>query len=141
MSARAETPPPDELSGLALEMHQAFAADGWLSVSADFEYRAEQQRMAVEVGQALEKKRAVIVEAGTGVGKSLAYLVPAALLAVREKRKAVISTHTINLQEQLIEKDITLVQKLLPWVPFTAVLIKGRSNYICPGRGGEHCGA
>jgi ATP-dependent DNA helicase DinG len=133
-AARTETPPPEELSGLALEMHRAFAADGWLAVSKDFEYRAEQQRMAVEVGQALEKKRPVIVEAGTGVGKSLAYLVPAALLAVRQKRKAVISTHTINLQEQLIAKDIPIVQHLLPDYPFNAVLLKGRGNYLCPGR-------
>jgi ATP-dependent DNA helicase DinG len=133
-AGRADTPPPDELSGLALEMHQAFAADGWLSASADFEYRAEQQRMAVEVGQALERRRPVIVEAGTGVGKSLAYLVPSALLAFREKRKAVISTHTINLQEQLIAKDIPIVQRLLPDYPFNAVLLKGRGNYLCPGR-------
>lgn len=133
-AAGTATPPPDELSGLALEMHAAFAADGWLSGSPDFEYRAEQQRMAVEVGQALERKRPVIVEAGTGVGKSLAYLVPAALLAVRQKRKAVISTHTINLQEQLIAKDIPIVQKLLPKSPFSAVLWKGRGNYLCPGR-------
>ncbi len=128
------TPPVEELEGLAKEMHQAFAEDGWLSKSPDFEYRAEQQRMAVEVGQALEKKRPVIVEAGTGVGKSLAYLMPAALLATRQKRKAVISTHTINLQEQLIAKDIPIVQKLLPGVPFNAVLLKGRGNYLCPAR-------
>ena len=128
------TPPPEELSGLAAEMHQAFAADGWLSGSPDFEYRAEQQRMAVEVGQALEKKRPVLIEAGTGVGKSLAYLVPAALLAVRQKRKALITTHTINLQEQLIAKDIPIVQKLLPQYPFNAVLLKGRGNYLCPSR-------
>ncbi len=133
-AGRTATPEPHELTGLALEMHRAFAADGWLSHSQDFEYRAEQQRMAVEVGQALEKKRPLIVEAGTGVGKSLAYLVPAALLAVRQRRKAVISTHTINLQEQLIAKDIPIVQKLLPHEPFTAVLLKGRGNYLCPGR-------
>jgi ATP-dependent DNA helicase DinG len=132
--APTTTPPVEELDGLAREMHDAFAADGWLSRSADFEYRAEQQRMAVEVGQALEKKRPVIVEAGTGVGKSLAYLVPAALLAVRQRRKAIISTHTINLQEQLIAKDIPIVQKLLPHTPFSAVLLKGRGNYLCPGR-------
>lgn len=132
--SRTATPPPEDLTGLALEMHRAFAADGMLSVSADFEYRAEQQRMAVEVGQALEKKRPVIVEAGTGVGKSLAYLIPAALLAFRQKRKAVVSTHTINLQEQLIAKDIPIVQRLLPETPFTAVLLKGRGNYLCPGR-------
>jgi len=64
-------------------MHATFAADGWLSESPDFEYRAEQQRMDVEAGQELEKKRVVLIEAGTGVGKSLTYLIPVALLAVR----------------------------------------------------------
>ncbi|RYD30374.1 MAG: DEAD/DEAH box helicase [Verrucomicrobiaceae bacterium] len=132
-AARDNTPPPEALSGLALEMHEAFSETGMLSRSPDFEYRSGQQRMAVEVGQALEKRRAVIIEAGTGVGKSLAYLLPAALTAHREKRKAVVSTHTINLQEQLIAKDIPIVQKLLPH-PFTAVLLKGRANYLCPQR-------
>ncbi|MES2706760.1 MAG: helicase C-terminal domain-containing protein [Verrucomicrobiota bacterium] len=132
-AARDNTPPPDALTGLAKEMHEAFSENGLLSESPDFEYRAGQQRMAVEVGQALEKKRPVIIEAGTGVGKSLAYLLPAALTALREKRKAVISTHTINLQEQLIAKDIPIVQKLVPQ-PFTAVLLKGRANYLCPQR-------
>ncbi len=127
------TPSPDTLTGLALEMHHAFSEQGILSQSPDFEYRAEQQRMAVEVGQALEKKRPVIIEAGTGVGKSLAYLLPAILTAQRHQRKAVISTHTINLQEQLIAKDIPIVQKLLPQ-PFAAVLLKGRGNYLCPSR-------
>ena len=127
------TPAPDALTGLALEMHTAFSPDGLLAKSPDFEYRAEQQRMAVEVGQALEKKRPVIIEAGTGVGKSLAYLLPAVLLALRDKRKAIITTHTINLQEQLIAKDIPIVQKLVP-EPFSAVLLKGRGNYLCPQR-------
>ena len=127
------TPPPDALTGLAREMHEAFSPTGLLAKSPDFEYREEQQRMAVEVGQALEKKRPVIIEAGTGVGKSLAYLLPAILTALRHKRKAVISTHTINLQEQLIAKDIPIVQKLVPQ-PFAAVLLKGRGNYLCPQR-------
>ena len=131
----APTPEPAELSGLALEMHEAFAPAGLLSQSPDFEFREAQQRMAVEVGQALEKKRPVIIEAGTGVGKSLAYLIPSILCAVRERRKAVISTHTINLQEQLIAKDIPIVQKILgPSLPFSAVLLKGRGNYLCPQR-------
>jgi len=131
----APTPEPAELSGLALEMHEAFAPAGLLSQSPDFEFREAQQRMAVEVGQALEKKRPVIIEAGTGVGKSLAYLIPSVLCAVRERRKAVISTHTINLQEQLIAKDIPIVQKILgPSLPFSAVLLKGRANYLCPQR-------
>ena len=119
------TPAPDALTGLAKEMHEAFSPEGLLAKSPDFEYRAEQQRMAVEVGQALEKKRPVIIEAGTGVGKSLAYLLPAILTATRHQRKAVISTHTINLQEQLIAKDIPIVQKLVG-TPFSAVLLKGR---------------
>lgn len=132
--ARDNTPPPEELSGLAREMFDAFSEDGLLSKSPDFEYRDGQQRMAVEVGQALEKKRPVVIEAGTGVGKSLAYLLPAALTAIREKRKAVVSTHTINLQEQLIAKDIPIVQKLLAGQQFQAVLLKGRANYLCPQR-------
>jgi ATP-dependent DNA helicase DinG len=127
------TPPADALSGLAREMHEAFSLTGMLAKSPDFEYREEQQRMAVEVGQAIEKKRPVIIEAGTGVGKSLAYLLPAILTALRHKRKAVISTHTINLQEQLISKDIPIVQKLVGQ-PFAAVLLKGRGNYLCPQR-------
>ena len=70
--------------------------------------------MACEVARALESRGHLVIEAGTGVGKSLAYLVPSALHAVRMKRKASHSTDTIALQEQLIYKDIPLVQKLLP---------------------------
>jgi len=74
-----------------------------------------------------------VVEAGTGVGKSLAYLVPAVLFALGQKKKAIISTHTINLQEQLLYKDIPILQKVLPET-FDAALIKGRQNYVCPRR-------
>ena len=72
-----------------------------------------------------------MVEAGTGVGKSLAYLVPSILYALEQKKKAIISTHTINLQEQLIHKDIPILQKVLP-VEFEAALMKGRQNFLCP---------
>ena len=89
--------------------------------------------MAVAVARALEERRHLVVEAGTGVGKSLAYLVPAVLFAVENQRKALISTHTINLQEQLIFKDIPILQKLLP-VEFEAALWKGRQNYFCATR-------
>ena len=75
----------------------------------------------------------LVVEAGTGVGKSLAYLIPAVLHAVRTKCKAVVSTHTIALQEQLVYKDIPLVQKLLP-VEFEVALLKGRHNFLCGSR-------
>src|SRR5664279_1480871 len=89
--------------------------------------------MACAVARTLERGRQLVVEAGTGVGKSLAYLVPAALHAVRTKRKAVISTHTISLQEQLIFKDIPFVQQLIE-EDFEAVLMKGRQNYLCTTR-------
>jgi len=74
-----------------------------------------------------------VVEAGTGVGKSLAYLVPAVLFALEQHKKAIISTHTINLQEQLLHKDIPILKKVLP-VEFDAALMKGRQNYLCPRR-------
>lgn len=89
--------------------------------------------MAVAVAGALEEERPLVVEAGTGVGKSLAYLAPAVRKALNENRKAIISTHTINLQEQLIEKDIPLLQSVME-EPFRALLLKGRRNYLCPAR-------
>ena len=120
-------------SAFELEIEAIFSPDGRLSSASNYEYRAEQQQMACHVAQALESARHLVVEAGTGVGKSLAYLIPAALHAVRSRSKAVISTHTIALQEQLIYKDIPLVQKLLP-IEFEAALLKGRHNFLCGTR-------
>ncbi len=117
---------------LAREMHDAFSETGLFSASRDFEYRPQQQRMAELVAAALEGQKAVVIEAATGVGKSLAYLLPAVRRALDSGRKAVISTHTINLQEQLIHKDIPILKKLIG--DFNAVLLKGRSNYLCPTR-------
>ena len=114
-------------------VRQIFSPTGLLAEAKNFEYRAEQQQMAVEVALALTEKRHLVVEAGTGVGKSLAYLVPAVLYALEQKKKAVISTYTINLQEQLVYKDIPIVQKVLP-VEFEAMLWKGRANFLCPTR-------
>jgi ATP-dependent DNA helicase DinG len=111
----------------------AFGPGGLLSKSSQFEYRPQQQTMAAAVARACQDRTHLIVEAGTGVGKSLAYLVPAVFHALAENRKALVSTHTINLQEQLFHKDIPLVQKLLP-TEFKAVLLKGRQNYLCPRR-------
>jgi ATP-dependent DNA helicase DinG len=110
-----------------------FAADGLLSKAKNFEFRPQQQEMAVAVARALEEDRHLVVEAGTGVGKSLAYLVPSILFALEQHKKAIISTHTINLQEQLIHKDIPILKKTLP-VEFEAALMKGRQNYLCPRR-------
>jgi ATP-dependent DNA helicase DinG len=129
MIALREQIPSDFVSRVS----DVFAPGGLMSEAKNFEYRAEQQQMAVAVARALEDGAHQVVEAGTGVGKSLAYLVPAVLFAVENKRKALVSTHTINLQEQLIYKDIPMVQKLLP-VEFEAALWKGRQNYLCATR-------
>src|ERR1700732_2309569 len=115
------------------EVRSLFSESGLLAKAKNFEYRPEQQAMAVAVARALEEERHLVVEAGTGVGKSLAYLVPAILFARERKKKAVISTYTIKLQEQLVYKDIPILQKVLP-VEFEAVLWKGRQNYLCPKR-------
>jgi ATP-dependent DNA helicase DinG len=117
---------------LAERMHHAFSEEGKLSLAPQFEFRPQQQRMAELVAGALEKNRALIVEAATGVGKSLAYLLPAVTHALEHQRKAIICTHTINLQEQLISKDIPIVRKLAG--DFHAELLKGRGNYLCPTR-------
>src|SRR6187455_1521790 len=89
--------------------------------------------MAAAVEQAFSDGHHLLAEAGTGVGKSFAYLLPAIDYAVRTKKRVVISTHTISLQEQLIEKDIPLLRSLSP-EEFTAVLVKGRNNYLCKRR-------
>lgn len=117
---------------LSERMHAAFAEDGMLSVSPQFEYRPQQQRMAAMVGHALDHQRPLVVEAATGVGKSLAYLLPAVTHALEQERKAIICTHTINLQEQLISKDVPIVKKLVG--DFKAEILKGRANYLCPNR-------
>jgi ATP-dependent DNA helicase DinG len=110
-----------------------FSANGPLSKAKNFEFRPEQQEMAARVAQALEEEQHLVVEAGTGVGKSLAYLVPSVLFALERHKKAIVSTHTINLQEQLLNKDIPILKKVLP-VEFEAALMKGRQNYLCPRR-------
>lgn len=99
-----------------------------------YEHRPQQLTMAQAVTDALAHGRHLMVEAGTGTGKSLAYLVPAFAWAKRNGEKIAISTHTINLQEQLWEKDIPFLQQALDSTPLegvTAALVKGRTNYIC----------
>jgi len=112
---------------------QFFSPEGVLARAKNFEYRPQQQAMAVAVAEALTRGEHLIVEAGTGVGKSLAYLVPAILFAVDRKKKAIVSTHTINLQEQLTEKDLPLLERILP-VKFQYTMLKGRANYLCTRR-------
>ncbi len=97
---------------------------------AEFELRPQQSAMAEAVSAALEAGRHLVVEAGTGVGKTFAYLLPAVERIVREPgRRVVVSTHTIALQEQLVERDLPLLRSALG-VEFAFELVKGRSNYV-----------
>jgi ATP-dependent DNA helicase DinG len=146
----AERDTPD-LPKLASEI---FSSSGLLAHSRKFEFRPQQQEMAVAVARAFQQDEHLAIEAGTGVGKSYAYLIPAVLHALASRKRAVVSTHTINLQEQLLEKDIPFVQQTLRTlndpqflraladedghapteITFRAALVKGRSNYLCPRR-------
>jgi ATP-dependent DNA helicase DinG len=120
------------------QVAEMFSADGVLSRSRNFEFRPQQQEMAVAVARALQNGQHLAVEAGTGVGKSLAYLIPSILFAVSRRKKAVVSTHTINLQEQLTEKDLPMLRNVLGQLPeplkFSFAMLKGRANYLCTRR-------
>lgn len=98
-----------------------------------YEHRPQQLEMAAAVAEAFERGQHLLVEAGTGVGKSFAYLIPAIEAVVKHKKRVVISTHTISLQEQLIDKDIPLLRSV-SGEEFSAVLVKGRNNYLCQRR-------
>lgn len=103
--------------------------DGPLAHRDGYEYREAQHQMAVAVGQTFERKRRLMVEAGTGVGKSLAYLTPLALWAARTGKRGVVATHTVNLQEQLADRDLPTVAGLLDQ-PLSVAVLKGRNHYI-----------
>ncbi|MGI6207430.1 MAG: helicase C-terminal domain-containing protein [Anaerolineae bacterium] len=98
-----------------------------------YERRPQQLEMLAAICQALNEGRHLVVEAATGVGKSLAYLLPALVFAHTNHDRVVISTHTINLQEQLYTKDIPQLARALGTEPSVA-LLKGRNNYLCPAR-------
>lgn len=95
-----------------------------------YEHRLQQIKVAIAIQNALKTKRHCLAEAGTGVGKSMAYIIPAAEHALNGN-KVIISSHTLYLQAQLMNKDIPFVQNAIPQMPFTAVIMKGRSNYLC----------
>jgi len=96
-----------------------------------YEYRPEQVEMLQVVADAFSNSRHFLIEAGTGVGKSFAYLVPAAMWAIQNNTRVVISTNTINLQDQLIKKDIPNLAAALD-IDLRASVMKGRGNYLCP---------
>ncbi|HYO62827.1 MAG TPA: ATP-dependent DNA helicase [Pyrinomonadaceae bacterium] len=112
-------------------MEEIFGRGGVIArAHPDYEYRPGQVQMAEAVLRAFEERRHLVVEAGTGTGKTLAYLVPAVAAATSRGARVVISTGTKNLQEQLMEKDIPFLQRVLPR-KFSAAYMKGRSNYAC----------
>jgi len=115
-------------------MLEIFGPEGLIAQAhPEYEHRPGQIDMARAVLRAFEEQRHLIVEAGTGTGKTLAYLVPAAASALAGRGRVIISTGTKNLQEQLMEKDIPFLQGILP-KPFAATYMKGRSNYLCLNR-------
>lgn len=117
-----------------IDIRTVFGPEGSLAQALPrYEAREQQIEMAEAVTQAFNDEEILVCEAGTGTGKSLAYLVPAILWAVRNDRRIVISTNTKTLQEQLFYKDLPLLEKVLG-EPFRATLLKGRSNYICMNR-------
>src|ERR1700722_18377307 len=104
-----------------------FGAGGLLEKShPGYEFRSSQLEMARIVDQAFQKKQHAVIEAGTGTGKTLAYLIP----AIRSGRRVIVSTATKSLQEQLFQKDVPFLQK--HFAPnLKAALMKGRSNFLC----------
>jgi predicted DnaQ family exonuclease/DinG family helicase len=133
-SRRIDTPrtPREERIDVDLDALEAlFEERGAIAARLPgYETRREQLQMMRAVGDALCGGVHLVVEAGTGVGKSLAYLVPAAHFAVANGERVVISTNTRNLQEQLFQKDVPFLERALD-VPFSAALLKGRGNYLC----------
>lgn len=112
-------------------MEEIFGKGGLIAkYHKEYEHRDGQIKMAEAVLRSFEEKKHLIVEAGTGTGKTLAYLVPAIAYALAKNKRVIISTGTKNLQEQLMEKDIPFLQKVMP-KKFTAAYMKGRSNYGC----------
>ena len=118
-----------------------FARDGLLERNLQLDHRPQQAAMALRTIEAWESDKALFFEAGTGVGKSLAYLIPGILQAVRESRPLVVSTHTIALQEQIERKDLPLCRKLFtsdpslqPFATFREAVLLGRANYLCGAR-------
>lgn len=113
-----------------IDVKDYFSEGGILVRDIGFEYRKEQEDMAHAVEKSVNENKKLIVEAGTGTGKTLAYLIPAIRWAVENKKKVIIATNTINLQEQLLLKDIPLAKSIIK-EDFSYALVKGRNNYVC----------
>ena len=115
---------------MGFDLEAYFQPDGPIAGRLEgFESRPQQLHMARAVAEAFEQRSTAIVEAPTGVGKSFAYLLPSIERVLEQRERVLIVTNTINLQEQLLEKDIPLLNAVIP-DEFTAVLVKGRGNYL-----------
>ncbi|MCW5548341.1 MAG: ATP-dependent DNA helicase [Opitutaceae bacterium] len=131
-------PPPSRAREFAGEL---FAAGGWLHAGLQLEHRPQQELMARAVAAAFDDDQALLFEAGTGVGKSLAYLLPGIIHATDQTRPLIVSTHTIALQEQLEQKDLPLCRRvfgtrpeLAPYANFKSAVLLGKANYLCTTR-------
>lgn len=131
-------PPPSRAPELAAKL---FAEGGWLQASLKLEHRPQQEKMARAVAAAMKGDESLLFEAGTGVGKSLAYLLPGIIHAMDQSRQMIVSTHTIALQEQLDQKDLPLCRRVFsaaeetkPYAAFKSAVLVGKSNYLCTSR-------
>ena len=136
--AALPAPPPSHAPELAAKI---FAEGGWLHEGLQLEHRPQQEQMARTVAAALKADEPLLFEAGTGVGKSLAYLLPGIIHAVDQSRQMIVSTHTISLQEQLESKDLPLCRRVFRSTPelqkyadFKSAVLVGKSNYCCTTR-------
>lgn len=118
-----------------------FRKDGWIQTALGLEHRPQQEAMARRVAHHFDTDTPILFEAGTGVGKSLAYLIPGILFAVTQNRPLIVSSHTIALQEQILEKDLGICRDLFQRIPelrdfarFKSGLLIGRGNYVCAKR-------
>src|SRR5271154_2385730 len=131
-------PSPSRAPELAARI---FSEGGWLQANLDLDHRPGQERMARAVAAAFRDEEPLLFEAGTGIGKSLAYLVPGIIHASDCGRQMIVSTHTISLQEQIEKKDLPLCRRLFCAVPelgayagFVSAVLVGKSNYLCTSR-------
>ncbi len=134
-------PPVSQAPALAAKI---FAEAGWLQVGLRLDHRPQQAEMACAVAAAITADEPLLFEAGTGVGKSLAYLVPGIIHAVDVTRQMIVSTHTISLQEQLETSDLPKCRRLFrstpalaPYADFKSAVLVGKSNYLCTTRLGH----
>jgi ATP-dependent DNA helicase DinG len=126
--------PPQKTTVEHQQVSELLGLDGKICQNLPgFEDRPEQLRMSFAVTEVLNNHKIALIEAGTGTGKSLAYLVPALLWTLSSRERLVVSTNTINLQEQLIRKDLPFLQRATG-LDFRVELVKGRSNYLCQRR-------